>query len=68
MRKHKKICTRTDRNFFKKILLLYKDAILVINGKTRTRFTFLKTFREEGQYNSRHVIKHVTLKCLNKVV
>ena len=46
MKKHKKICIRTDRNFFK-ILLLKKDAQLVINDKTRTRFKFLKTFLED---------------------
>ena len=46
MKKHKKICTRTDRNF-QKMLLLKKDAKLVINGKTRTKFTFLKTLRED---------------------
>ena len=46
MKKHKNFCTRTDRNFLK-ILLLKKDVKLVINGKTRTRFTFMKTFRED---------------------
>ena len=47
MKKHKNFCTRTDRNFFQNILLLKKDAKLVINGKTQTKFTFLKTFRED---------------------
>ena len=46
MKKHKHFCTRNDRNFKKNVLLM-KDAKLVINGKTRTRFTFLKTFRED---------------------
>ena len=42
---------KTIKNFaheptgiFKKILLLKKDAKLVINGKTRTMFTFLELF------------------------
>ena len=35
----------TIRPQFKKICLLKNDAKLVINGKTRTRFPFLKTFR-----------------------
>ena len=43
MKKHKNFCIRNDRKFFK-ILLLKKDAQLVINDKTLTRFTFLKTF------------------------
>ena len=51
MKKHKKFCTRTDRNFLK-ILLLKKDAKLVINGKTQRRFTFLKTFREDFEPES----------------
>ena len=38
MKKHKKICKRTDRKFF--FLLLKKDAQLVINDKTRTKFKF----------------------------
>ena len=46
MKKHKKFCIRTDRKVFK-ILLLKKDAQLVINDKTRRRFTFLKTFHED---------------------
>ena len=46
MMKYKKICIRTDRKFLK-ILLLKKDAQLVINDKTRTRFKFLKTFLED---------------------
>ena len=46
MNKHKKFCIRTDRKF-KKILLLKKDAQLVINDKTRTKFKFLKTFLED---------------------
>ena len=46
MKKHKKFFIRTDRKFFK-ILLLKKDAQLVINDKTRTRFKFLKNFLED---------------------
>ena len=47
LKKYKTFCTRTDRNFFFLILLLMKDAKLVLNGKTRTRFTFMKTFCED---------------------
>ena len=46
MKKHFKISIRTDQKF-KKILLLKKDAQLVINDKTRTTFKFLKTFLED---------------------
>ena len=34
----------TNRPQFEKKFLLKNDAKLVINGKTRTRFTFLKNF------------------------
>ena len=51
MKKHKKICTRTDQNLTK-ILLLKKDAKLVLNGKTRRTFTFFKTFREDFEPES----------------
>ena len=47
MKKYKRFCTRTDWNFFQKMLLLKNDAKLVNNGKTRTSFTFMKTSRED---------------------
>ena len=46
MKKHKKNCIQTDRKFIK-ILLLKKDAQLVINDITGTRFKFLKTFLDD---------------------
>ena len=39
--------TNRREYFFLLILLLKKDAKMVINGKTRTRFTFVKIFRED---------------------
>ena len=44
MKKNKKFCIGTDRKFFYKILLLKKDAQLVNNDRTRTRFTFFENF------------------------
>ena len=41
MKKHFKNFAHEPTGILKKILLLKKDAKLVINGKTRTRFTFL---------------------------
>ena len=41
MKKHLKICKRTDGKFlFFVLLLLKKDAQLVINEKTRIKFKF----------------------------
>ena len=47
LKKYKRFCTRTDRNFFQKMFIIKKDAKLVLNGKTRTSFTFMKTSRED---------------------
>ena len=51
MKKRTKLCIRTDRKFFK-ILLLKKDAQLVINDKTRTKFTFFENFSWGPCYRS----------------
>ena len=40
--------------FFKKCLLLMNDAKLVHNGKTRTRFTLMKTSREDFKTGVSH--------------
>ena len=69
MKKHKKNLHMNRPEFKKKIVSLKKDAKLVINGIARTRFTFLKTFREDFvtgvSYrmitNSRKVFKNVNL-------
>ena len=45
--KNIKIFAHEPTGILKKNLLLKKDAKMVINDKTRTRFTFLKTFRED---------------------
>ena len=48
--------------FFKKCLLLKNDAKLVLNGKTRTSFTFMKTSREDFIAGVSHRIIWTVLK------
>ena len=51
--------------FFKKCLLLKKDAKLILNGKTRTSFTFMKPSREDFNTGDSHRMIWTVLKTVS---